>query len=353
MPKSFQSLPPEIQQKLWDWEQNPAGLIKPSMTLDLGSQMLVLVGGELIHLHKKMNSHEFLVKYSTKIMGEEWGTEELKKPIGEQHPLIKWYREMGEGMKSSPDPSEIFGQPARTPYAAYVKFSYDLYLLRHHFSLPDSLVARLRHVDQFQGARYELSVAAAFIRAGFSISFESAFRADSSHCEFDAKNRESNKVFTVEAKSRHRDGILGRPGKCDELSEIVPDIERLVRGALKKDAKYPRIVFIDLNLPPSDDCGGVPEWVYDLGHRIDNERKRSEDNCPSAFLFFTNQPFQFMGADEEHPDSWSVLTGINIPAFDSLTRATMDPISSLGEFPEIEYLFKSLSKFSTVPITFQ
>jgi hypothetical protein len=39
---------------------------------------------------------------------------------------------------------------------------YDVYTLRRVGSLPESLITRLKSDDQFQGARYEIAVAAVF-----------------------------------------------------------------------------------------------------------------------------------------------------------------------------------------------
>jgi hypothetical protein len=41
-----------------------------------------------------------------------------------------------------------------------------------HLALQERLIGRLKHPDQFQGARYELAMAATMIRAGFDLEYE-------------------------------------------------------------------------------------------------------------------------------------------------------------------------------------
>ena len=52
----------------------------------------------------------------------------------------------------------------------------------------------------------------------------------------------------VEAKSRHRQGVLGRPGEPDEKPDIR--FRRLINDAIEKDRNNPLAIFVDTNLPP-------------------------------------------------------------------------------------------------------
>jgi hypothetical protein len=55
------------------------------------------------------------------------------------------------------------------PVTAYLCFSYDLYWLQLVHGLPKSLIKRLCSKEHFQGARYEIAIAATCARAGFQI----------------------------------------------------------------------------------------------------------------------------------------------------------------------------------------
>ena len=55
---------------------------------------------------------------------------------------------------------------------AYLMVAYDLYVLRDNDKLQDDVVRRLRDRVQFEGARYQLYVAATFVRAGCAFTFD-------------------------------------------------------------------------------------------------------------------------------------------------------------------------------------
>ena len=69
---------------------------------------------------------------------------------------------------------------------AYTALAYDLYTLDHQALLQTKLVKRLKVKEQFQGARYEIYVSAAFVRAGFEMNLEDENDSTTTHCEFTA-----------------------------------------------------------------------------------------------------------------------------------------------------------------------
>ena len=68
--------------------------------------------------------------------------------------------------------------------------AYDVYSVMHCGELPASSVERLKDRDNFQGARYEIAIAAIFVRVGFNI--EWIEDKQNKHCEFIATNKEGN-----------------------------------------------------------------------------------------------------------------------------------------------------------------
>jgi hypothetical protein len=87
---------------------------------------------------------------------------------------------------------------------AFLSFAHDLFTLSDNAKVQKSLFDRLRKPDQYQGARYEMFVAASLLRAGFKIAFEDESDSRTSHCEFTATSKQTGRSFSVEAKSRQR-----------------------------------------------------------------------------------------------------------------------------------------------------
>ena len=76
--------------------------------------------------------------------------------------------------------------PATGVTSAYLALAYGLYSLEHNAKVQGILLKRLNNHDQFYGAYYETSIAAALIRAGFTIEFEDETDGSTSHCELTA-----------------------------------------------------------------------------------------------------------------------------------------------------------------------
>jgi hypothetical protein len=145
--------------------------------------------------------------------------------------------------------------------ACYLGLAYSLYLLDHNVELQDRLVRRLKNRGNFQGAYYELVIANALIRAGFTLTLEDETDEAVKHCEFAAVSNRSGKKYWVEAKMRAVAGLLGKTGSdgtldTDPLSRLIPHLN----GALQKPAADERLIFIDLNAGPDSWKGGKPHW---------------------------------------------------------------------------------------------
>jgi hypothetical protein len=236
--------------------------------------------------------------------------------------------------------------PRRQLISALLSFAYDLYTLEHHSLLPQRLVARLQRKDQFQGARCETYVAAAFVRAGFTIELEDEIYQNASHCEFSATHSDTGHKYSVEAKSRHRTGFLGQSGKRKKFVEIEADLSGLLVPALRKQAKHERVVFIDVNVPPEDCTIFEAGWFNKLSSQI----KRLEEKpppgpaLPPAFVFLTNFPFHFVGGQAPLSGSVAVFTGFNIHEFRHGDRKIVET-----KYPEIVVLHDSVLRHTNVP----
>ena len=286
-------------------------------------------------------------------LGPAWGKTELEKPYAERHPLLQWHDHNAthwqQVRKDIPDGIPVQMHPTG-PIAALYSTAYDLFTVANNRLLDEKLLGRLRHKDQFQGARYELFTRAFFLRGGFVIDLENENDRTESHCEFTATNKKSGESFSVEAKSRHRAGLLGRPGVRESQESIQLDFGNLLSEALGKRAKYMRIVFIDANLPASNPAHPVPHWFERLKHIVERkERQTLEDKSrlPACYLVITNHPYHYGDTEAEAPSVRVVVAGFNIPGFRELTRE-----QQWAQYPVTGKLVRTaLSNFS-IPVTF-
>lgn len=223
--------------------------------------------------------------------------------------------------------------------AAYLRLAYDLYCLKHNTSVRDRLVQRLKDPDNFPGARHEVFVAAAFVRAGFTIEFEDEDDPTTSHVEFTAAHKESGRQYSVEAKHCAGTKRIGR-----RLSD-----------ALRKAASHPRAVFIDLNEPDDglsrEQMPGFLKQALEAARRF--ERCQFGRSLPPAYVFMTNHP------GPHHPYSTAfrstvLIEGFHIPEFkgDAKFATLRAAIDARDAHIEMERLGRSIQEHSDVPATF-
>jgi hypothetical protein len=281
-------------------------------------KMFVAVGSRLLFDEKWKTFHDFLFTYLGAVFPKDWFMSELEQPLEKRHPLMQWYHLLNDHRRrSGAAPGELVkvdAPPAQV--SALLAFAYDLYTLENHSLLQQSLVERLMRKEHFQGARYEMYVAAATIRAGFTIELEDESDLSSNHCEFTATYLPTGAKYSVEAKSRHRTGYLGQAGQPEPLDAIEADLRKLLVPALRKRAKYDRIVFIDVNVPPSESLLLESSWfnkVADQIVRLDNDADAK--GLSPALVYLTNFPYHFVEGDEPLRGSAAVMTGFNMPEF--------------------------------------
>lgn len=150
------------------------------------------------------------------------------------------------------------------PVSSLVTLGFDIYSIRHKATFPKELRKRLLKHRFFQGARYEIAVAAIFARAGFDIRFYG--KSSYKHGEFIATDPDTKQDIIVEAKSRHRKGILATPGTVDELRNLRGDIKTLLVDAFQQSSdRIPFVIFIDVNALPTPGVAPLEKpWVHDI-----------------------------------------------------------------------------------------
>jgi hypothetical protein len=274
------------------------GYVRPIIATTFKGYRLVAVGSTLHWSGTWKSVPDFLSDYLKTTLGPDWGTAEIQRPFAERHPILQWYDSLcrfQQEHSSSKNADGLYCGVKDGPTAAYFQLAYDLYVLADHLKLQERIVKRLKHPRLFQGARYELAVATHCIRAGFDIEHEDEEDKSKKHPEFIATHKETGQAIAVEAKSRHRGGILGYPGEKQENPRV--GVTKIVRSARAKAevTQLPFVVFVDLNLPPSNGAE-IRElgWFQELLREIEKRDEEGPDSC--NLVMFTNHP-QHYGAE--------------------------------------------------------
>jgi len=243
------------------------------------------------------------------VFGKKWFEAEVAKPEADRHPVMQW---RGEGLRfmnaQKPNAAGIYGAIPNGFLAAYMAFAYDLYTVEDNGTLDDSLLDRLRNREQFQGARHELFAEATCLRAGFTIEHENERDGTRRHAEFSARHNRTGQMLSVEAKSKHRAGVLAMPGVPQPHEKLSLRFGGLLNDALAKNPPHPLAVFIDTNLParaadrlysPQSLNPLVPSRIFlALSERVRREHSGVD---PYALLVFTNHPHHYAVGNEQDP----------------------------------------------------
>src|SRR5262249_18915643 len=192
-------------------------------------------------------------------LGHTWWKHQIRMSVEQRHVITRWKYAFSEftrrniGKLSEAPGSQRFSGPVPGTVYALLALGYDLFCLQAKNALPEFLIEKLRSNLDFQGARYEVAVAAIMARAGFEITYLDDKAVQQKHCEFIAQHKATGINIGVEAKSRVRPGVLNTKGEFN-YTEDWRGIWQLVRAARKqKPPGLPFFIFVDVNLPPSPD----------------------------------------------------------------------------------------------------
>jgi hypothetical protein len=263
------------------------------------------VGSQIVVRPPEETKHEFFEHVLANTLGNEWKQAQDKLPPEERHPIVGWVDAWDEmrrdGGARALDRREeqpgVYSSTATGDLATLIALAFDLYTLRHAMVLrpEDPIVKRLGNRTQFQGARYEIAVAAIFVRAGYQVEWIS----DTSRKlpEFVARRDGRRVEIAVEAKSRPRPGLLGTPGDRPDEAELKADLSRLLRDALVKETDGgPFVIFLDLNLPLGQERT-FQEWVEKLHDEVLAWTGESSAARPDPYsaVVFTNFSWHWDG----------------------------------------------------------
>lgn len=318
------------------WKTAPANL--PKISTGLVRPGLRRVAGVEFKRPERETFHEFLFAFLKQQMPEGWFESQLKLAEPHRHQIVRWYDGIPR-LKANPSGARLphpGGTWSDTPSGdvqCLLATAWDVYCLFQANCLPKSLLKRLFHPAEFQGARYEIAVGATFVRAGCSLEWVKDVEGQS-RPEFVATHNATGAKVAVEAKSRQRPGVLGRPGKRDPSKEGRGDFWNLLQDARAKDVKeLPFIIFVDMNAAPEP---GVPlderSWwsdYLDIVEALPVPEPAEPDKVNAMFI--TNFAYHYAGAEATPPGTQR--PGISLYPLHSFPPAAMTDISlAAGEY---------------------
>lgn len=215
--------------------------------------------------------HEFILDVLRETFGEPWRAEQATLPKADRHFVFACFEELSVFLRQHSDPEELAREGQASAEAnGWVRYllslAWDVATLIHAGEPPAELLNRLRDRENYQGARYELAIAAIFARLDCAIRWldpDPALRKVK-HVEFEATHRPTGQTLAVEAKSRHRAGVLNQPGTPDPDDPLRADargVRRLFIKAVEKAPEgQPYFIFIDINAPRESDA----QWQADV-----------------------------------------------------------------------------------------
>lgn len=306
--------------------------------------------GKTVAYGKWQTFPDFLLHHVKVRFGREWGQSEMAKSGNERHPFVGWLGVLGGLMDEHvTNPGGINSLPEYGAVRAVFGLAYDLYLIEHHSRNDgderafERLLDRLRHPDQFFGARHEARAAGILLRAGFNLSWEDEqARRRGGHAEFVATFPQTGRSFWIECKMRQPEDDKG-----------AAKFTHLVSSALQKESALERLVFVELNLPDgrmgSEEVGGWPVWAINQLRVL--EQQTSAAKLPSALILISNFP-EHRYLDGLIEGAGALLEGFKTDEFRFEIVDLRAAIQEREKNPEIESLFRSMQEHSAIPTTF-
>jgi hypothetical protein len=294
------------------------GLVPPVISADFNGYKLVAIRNKLFYkpVAKCKFFTDVLIDYVPTLFGREWFEHEIAKHPDERHPVMQWRVKGMSFMNAQPPlPDGTYEATPTGPLLAYMTFAYDLYVVEHNAGLDARLLERLKRADQFQGARHELFAEATCLRAGFEIEHEDETDCSTRHVEFTATHKSTGQKISVEAKSKHRPGVLGQTGARQPDNALDLPFGKLLNDAVAKNAPHPLVVFLDMNMPfqaAQRFLGRRPPQTPHpfIVKTLQRMRKSNGGKDPINLLVMTNHP-QHYTKDEEIACSGHLLTAMN------------------------------------------
>lgn len=308
--------------------QQQQGLGRPIISEQVAGRRIVAVGAQVYQSTKWRTFHDFLRDYLLGSLGRDWAKAEQRKGVDARHPIMRWYAQAIEQAKAlqTADGTVISG-PMTGAIRAFMNLAYNIYLIAHHGdgqAMAEIYLRRLRSArrDDFTGALFETYAAAAFLKAGFTLTYEETARRSTSCVEFVAAWPTSGELFSVEVKSRFHDADTSASREGRDEAKRLRVGAKLVK-ALSKAADHTRVVMIEINVPDRlVEADRLQGWTATAVSQIrGNETATRADGSlyPPAYVFVTNHVFHhdLSGIDA---GMQLVADGFRIPDFGPQVR---------------------------------
>jgi hypothetical protein len=284
---------------------------RPIISAAIKGHRLVAVGSDLVPVPDGIGFHEFLHRFLESELTPAWGLPEIAKPEVGRHELIRWRDLHYKAIARAPgaNATEQFQVPIIGASLAWFRLAYDLYLIKHNAELEAEILDRIRHGD-FQAARYELTVAAAFSIANFDIAYSDAKDRTKKRAEFVATHRVTGHRFAVEAKTKERDNVFGYKSPDGPRPLKKASLRRQFKYAMEKDAEgLPLLVFVDANLPFIDQ-ESQRKWIGEaqaMLTKYDRAASAGKDlNCAALFVSSDACAHDLEGTPHATQNFWSI-----------------------------------------------
>lgn len=263
------------------------------------AQRHVIVGNTAFHLKERETLADFLISLACSVFDAEWYDAERIKTAEKRHPFAQWFMDMRKFQVSveADESGYCVGKPSAAMMAV-LRMGYDLFIVLDNTGYLAHTLKKLRHRDQFQGARYELTVGAVLTIAGFKVSYIDENDAPGMSAELRAKHQSNGVELIVEAKSRHN--ARAKTPDCR-----LPDgTWRLGFGRTLKKAfaqleanSLPGVVFQELDLPclmpndPGKDAEVFGKTAINEVAKAAAKYRKARKPEPVNLVVLTNQPY--------------------------------------------------------------
>jgi hypothetical protein len=280
---------------------------------ELGGQKFRIVGrGLYAQPHSGQLGDVIVEHFKTQVLGKKWLEEEGRKSQDEQHIVARWLNAWDELRTKGQEAARASETQTYSPITGEAQELLALAddasrLLQMEKKLPKKLRTRLLNRNEFQGARYELAIAAIFIRTNFRIEWiddkTGPVNSLGKRCDFNAIHQVTGETVAVEMKSRRRKGRLHEAGEAKDSADLSADVYNLYKEATEQNpGDRPFAIFIDINLPHQPARAGTDKtWTSEVEEILKRYGAANSNNpAPFSFVFFTNFAWHFRGREVAH-----------------------------------------------------